>query len=118
MPIFTDKIINQIFAGAKQHLPDEIINKADLKKEALMFEAAMQHITSHPWSKTELEANLDTSSSLYKKIQQSFVGPDPEEDYKQVIVWKVDDTLYVTAAADHDPSFPVKWDVVVYEEDN
>ncbi|MGO4890076.1 hypothetical protein ACJ2A9_20205 [Anaerobacillus sp. MEB173] len=118
MSIFTDEIIEQIYLDTKNSVNDVVINKIELKQEILMFDSAMQHVKDHPWRETKVtKAIKDTTSRLYKNIHKSFVGPDPEEDYKDVIVWSVADKLYVTAAIDHNPDLSVKWDVVVYDQE-
>ncbi|MBU8905249.1 hypothetical protein [Desertibacillus haloalkaliphilus] len=117
MSIFTDEIIDEILMDAKRRITTASIEKKELVQEVMMFNAAMQHVKGHPWNQITIDDILyDTTSSLYKKIHKQFVGDDPEEDYKDVLVWNVAKNLYVTAALDHDPTFAVKWDVVVYEE--
>lgn len=92
-----------------------MIKKEDLLEEINVFELTMKQVKKHPWQElTYTHAELDTKSALYKNIQSSYVGDDPEEDYKEVIVWRIADMLYVTAAVDHSPEYPLKWDVVVF----
>lgn len=115
--IFSDDLIEHIFSDASIQLDNVTLFRDDLKKEISFFESTMKQVQQHPWSNLTIKkVKRDTNSALYKGIQQKFVGPDPEEDYKQVIVWKIADLLYVTAAVDHDPSYTVKWDVVVFDE--
>lgn len=115
--IFSKKIIDHIFDETSFLLNDVTINKSDLLEEVEVFELTMKNIKQHPWQKLSIEiAHRDTSSTLYNKIQTSYVGSDPEEDYKEVIVWKIANMLFVTAAVDHDPNYAVKWDVVVFND--
>lgn len=114
--VFSERLIDQLFVNTKRELPNVKINKEDLVKEIAFFELTMKQVVNHPWlDENKKTAKRDTSSELYKRIQEKFVGPDPEEDYRSVIVWEIADLLYVTAAVDHNPSIEVKWDVVVFD---
>ncbi|MFN7250572.1 MAG: hypothetical protein ACK4M9_07210 [Anaerobacillus sp.] len=113
--IFSTKLIETIYHDTSALLGDVIITEADLIEEIKMFEYTMTQVKQHPWQGRALDlAERDQSSPLFHNIQTSYVGDDPEEDYKEVIVWKVANLLYVTAAVDHDPNIAVKWDVVVF----
>lgn len=113
--IFSKKLIDQIYENTIELQPNVIAKKEDLLEEIKMFEFTMQQVKKHPWIGEALQdAKRDESSPLYNNIQSTYVGNDPEEDYKEVIIWSVANLLYVTAAIDHDPSIPLKWDVVVY----
>lgn len=113
--IFSEQLIDNIYTETKAMLNDVKMNKEDLLEEVKIFELTMKQVKNHPWQQLSIEkAELDTKSALYHKIQTSYVGEDPEEDYKKVIVWQIADMLYVTAAVDHDPSYSLKWDVVVF----
>jgi hypothetical protein len=113
--IFSTKLIETIYKETSSLLEDVIIKKAELIEEIKMFEFTMTQVKQHPWQGEELGlAERDQSSPLFHNIQTSYVGDDPEEDYKEVIVWKVANLLYVTAAVDHDRNIAVKWDVVVF----
>lgn len=113
--IFSTTLIDTIYTDTNELLDEVQINKKDLVEEVKIFEHTMSQVKKHPWQGLSVEhAKRDEASTLYQNIQTSFVGDDPEEDYKEVIVWKIADLLYVTAAVDHDPSIAVKWDVVVF----
>ncbi len=113
--IFSEQIINTIYTETKALLSGVLIKKEDLLEEINVFELTMKQVKKHPWQQLSIEkAERDTKSVLYNNIQTSYVGDDPEEDYKEVIVWRIADMLYVTAAVDHDPSYALKWDVVVF----
>ncbi len=113
--IFTNTIIEDIYTNTKALLPDVTMSLEDLQEEIKMFELTMAQVKKHPWQDSSIkDVKLDQSSPLYEKIQTSYVGSDPEEDYKEVIVWRIADMLYVTAAVDHDPTIVLKWDVVVF----
>lgn len=110
------EVLDKVFNETKLSLEGVEMHKKDLLEEVHFFELSMKQLKNHPWKQIAVyNVQLDTSSSLYNKIQSAYVGDDPEEDYKQVIVWKMADMLFITAAVDHDKSIPVKWDVVVYE---
>lgn len=113
--IFSTTLIDRIYTDTNELLDGVIINKPDLIEEVKLFEHTMTQVKKHPWQELSIEqAKRDETSTLYQNIQTSFVGDDPEEDYKEVIVWKIAELLFVTAAVDHDPSIAVKWDVVVF----
>jgi hypothetical protein len=113
--ILSTTIIDTIYTDTEALLQGNVIRKTDLVEEIKMFELTMSQVKQHPWQNLSFDrTQRDQSSPLYHNIQTSYVGDDPEEDYKEVIVWKLADMLYITAAVDHDPSFAVKWDVVVY----
>lgn len=113
--IISKTLIEKIVDDTKAILKDVSVHKGELVEEVRIFELTMKQLKKHPWaSNTITNAIYDTESMLYKNIQSSYVGNDPEEDYKQVIVWKLAEMLYITAAVDHDNQIPVKWDVVVY----
>ncbi|MCT8137293.1 hypothetical protein H1D32_05760 [Anaerobacillus sp. CMMVII] len=113
--IFSNAVIDTIFAEAGTLLPNVKMHQNELIEEIKMFEFTMTQVKQHPWQNVSIEqVQRDQFSTLYQNIQSSYVGDDPEEDYKEVIVWKIKDMLYVTAAVDHDPSISVKWDVVVF----
>lgn len=114
--MFSEHLIEKVYVSTKAELPSAMVDKEVLEKEISFFEMTMKQIENHPWVNVEKNVKKDTSSVLYKEIQEKFVGPDPEEDYKQVIIWKIAELLYITASVDHDPSIPVKWDVVVFDE--
>ncbi|RXI98622.1 hypothetical protein DS745_20110 [Anaerobacillus alkaliphilus] len=113
--IFSNIIIDGIYADTKSLLPNVLMKKEELLEEIKMFEYTMAQVKKHPWQDITIkEVRRDQSSPLYQKIQSSYVGSDPEEDYKEVIVWEIAEMLYITAAVDHDPTIALKWDVVVF----
>lgn len=115
--ILQKSLIDYIYNETKSKLSGVTINKQDLLEEINIFELTMKQVKNHPWKeKSVMTAHFDTNSTLYKKIQSSYVGDDPEEDYKQVIVWHLEGMLYITASVDHSPDYPLKWDVVVFNE--
>lgn len=96
-------------------IENSIVRKEDLIEEIKMFELTISQVKQHPWHGISVnQVERDQKSALYQNIQTSYVGDDPEEDYKEVIVWEIANMLYVTAAIDHDPKIFVKWDVVVF----
>ncbi|OIJ12463.1 hypothetical protein BKP37_13575 [Anaerobacillus alkalilacustris] len=113
--IFSEELLDFIYIETTSILKGVKSNKGDLLEEVKMFELSMSQIKNHPWHNlTVKKAKHDTSSPLYHNIQSTYVGNDPEEDYKEVLIWKVADMLYVTAAVDHHPEYLLKWDVVVF----
>lgn len=116
--IISEAVIDFIYTETEAIVDEVTLHKGDLIEEVKMFEMSVNQLKGHPWiNLTNTRAKRDTSGSLYKKIQENYVGDDPEEDYKEVIVWKIANMLYITASVDHDPKISLKWDVVVFNEE-